>query len=133
MIFNKVILIIILLVIDVSWIMINYKAYNKTTYNIQKADIKLNMIGVLFSYILIAISILLIAIPLIESKLKDDKNILKNCIIYGGGLGLCIYGIYNFTNVALLTNYDYFTAFKDTTWGFFAYTLITYIYFRFLK
>lgn len=129
---NKILLIFILLVLDVLWIILNFKSYNQTTFNIQKTNIKLNFIGAIITYILIIFSVLYISIPLIESKLsKNDKDLLKYSILYGGGLGLSIYGIYNFTNVSVFSNYNYATAIKDTLWGTFIYTFINYIYFRY--
>ena len=54
-------------------------------------------------------SIIFINIPFIESKIKktDSKTeIIKKSLLYSGLLGLCIYGIYNGTNLATLENYD---------------------------
>ena len=43
-------------------------------------------------------------------------------------LGLAIYGVYDFTNYAILKNYDLHIAIMDTVWGATLFTLATWIY-----
>ena len=70
---------------------------------------------------------------MIKYKLNENKNnnLLLLCILYGGGLGLLLYGMFNTTNIAIFKNYSYFIALIDTLWGFIVFTLSSYIFFIF--
>lgn len=46
---------------------------------------------------------------------------------FGGFFGLCIYGIYNFTNLAVLEKWAYTFTLVDVTWGVIIYTLVSYL------
>lgn len=45
-------------------------------------------------------------------------------------LGLATYGVYDFTNHAILKNYDLSIAIMDTVWGATLFTLTTWIYYQ---
>jgi len=95
-------------------------------------EIKINITYALFTYVLMIASIIFINIPFIESKITktDSKNeIIKKSLLYSGLLGLCIYGIYSGTNLAVFENYDIGLGLKDTLWGFILYTIVTTTYF----
>ena len=47
-------------------------------------------------------------------------------------LGLATYGVYDFTNHAILKNYDLSIAIMDTVWGATLFTLTTWIYYKIL-
>lgn len=104
-----IIVIILLVVLDIIWLSINANQYSRMIKSIQNKEIKLNITYALFTYVLMIASIIFINIPFIESKIKktDSKTeIIKKSLLYSGLLGLCIYGIYNGTNLATLENYD---------------------------
>jgi len=91
--------------------------FNKMVREIQKDNMKINLYGVLGSYILISLALYKFIIH--EKKSPTDAFIL----------GLCVYGIFDFTNYALFTNYSLLTGLVDTVWGgvlFYIVTLITY-------
>ena len=88
--------------------------------SIQNKEIKINITHVLFTYVLMIASIIFI----------DNKTeIIKTSLLYSGLLGLCIYGIYSGTNLAVFENYDIGLGLKDTLWGFILYTIVTTTYF----
>ena len=88
--------------------------------SIQNKEIKINITHVLFTYVLMIASIIFI----------DNKTeIIKTSLLYSGLLGLCIYGIYSGTNLAVFQNYDIGLGLKDTLWGFILYTIVTTTYF----
>jgi uncharacterized membrane protein len=127
-----IIVIILLVVLDIIWLSINANQYSRMIKSIQNKEIKLNITYALFTYVLMIASIIFINIPFIESKIKktDSKTeIIKKSLLYSGLLGLCIYGIYNGTNLATLENYDINVALKDTLWGVIIYTIVTTTYF----
>ena len=127
-----IIVIILLLVLDIIWLSINANQYSRMIKSIQNKEIKINITHVLFTYVLMIASIIFINIPFIESKITktDSKNeIIKKSLLYSGLLGLCIYGIYSGTNLAVFENYDIGLGLKDTLWGFILYTIVTTTYF----
>ena len=45
-------------------------------------------------------------------------------------LGLATYGIYDFTNHAILKNYDLNIAIMDTVWGATLFSIVTWVYYQ---
>lgn len=125
---------VIYLIIDFIWIMLNIKMYNDNIIRVQGKLSEFNwkiIIPIILSYILLLISILHIAIPLTLNNInKNDKLIdkLYKSILYGGSVGLCIYGTYNIVSIIIYEKFKYTLAIIDTLWGFFIYSLITFIY-----
>ncbi len=122
------------LVIDVIWISLNIKMYNNNTMKIQG---KLSAISwktiftILLSYILLIISIIHIAIPLTVNNIKKDDELidkLYKSMLYGGSVGLSIYGTYNLVSIIIYENFSYVVAIIDSIWGFFVYSVLTFIY-----
>lgn len=131
MIFLNIFIIILILVFDFIWLIVNRNMYNTLVSDIQGSQIKLNFTGGIIAYTCIIISFFMFAFPLV--RYEYEKNNKKQSLIllslkYGGILGLVIYGIFNGTNIAIFTNYNYTIGLKDTLWGIFNYSIITYIY-----
>lgn len=85
--------------------------------NIQGEKMKLNIYGAIIAYILLFI--VLYKFIIIEKRSEIDAFIL----------GACIYGIFDFTNMALFSKYEWVPAIVDMIWGgslFFITTKITY-------
>ena len=85
--------------------------------NIQGEKMKLNIYGAIIAYILLFI--VLYKFIIVEKKSEIDAFIL----------GACIYGIFDFTNMALFSKYEWVPAIVDMIWGgslFFITTKITY-------
>jgi uncharacterized membrane protein len=57
--------------------------------------------------------------------IKDRRPIWEATL-----LGLATYGIYDFTNHALLKNYDLSIAIMDTLWGATLFTLTTLVFYK---
>lgn len=126
------ILSLILIIIDSIWIYLNYNMYNKTVKDIQGSDIKAKIHYLIIGYLLMLVSLLYIAIPFTASNInKNDSNskILLKSILYGGSVGLSIYGIYNLTIISIFTKYPLKVVIIDSIWGTFLYSLMTYLYF----
>jgi uncharacterized membrane protein len=91
--------------------------FDKMVRNIQKEEMKLNMFGAIGAYILLILVIYKFII--LERKPPIDAFIL----------GVCIYGVFDFTNIAIFRNYKLFPALVDTVWGgvlFYSVTWFTY-------
>lgn len=120
--------IIFILFIDFIWIFSNSKNYNFLVEKVQKTPLSINFIGAFLSYIIFICGLFFFSIPLIKLKLKENKNLLFLCLIYGGGLGLLLYGMFNATNYGIFTNYNYKIALLDTFWGFIIFTISSYLF-----
>lgn len=132
-ILNIIYLTIIILFLDFLWIYLNYNNYDKIVQKIQGSPIKLNMIAGIVCYIVLLISLIFYAIPMIEFQIKINKyEKWQACLIYGGGLGFIIYAVYNLTTLSILKNHNWQISILDMIWGTSLYTLVTLIYFYLL-
>ena len=128
--FNYLLITFVILFIDFIWLYINADKYNNLVENIQKSPLSINLIGAFFSYLILIIGLFFFSIPMIKYKLKENKNnLFLLSIIYGGGLGLLLYGMFNATNYGLFKNYDYKIALIDSFWGFILLTIGSYLFF----
>jgi uncharacterized membrane protein len=86
--------------------------YNKNTIKIQGklSIIKWKqIISIILVYILLIASIIYIAIPFTLNNIKKEDNIIDKIyksIIYGGSIGLSIYGTYNLTSLIIYEKYS---------------------------
>lgn len=83
---------------------------------------KVNIYGALLSYLCIFLIFLIFIVPRIDKE--------KTLIDYAketGSLGLLVYGVYNFTNLALFEKYSLKIAMLDTLWGGILFTLVPWI------
>lgn len=124
-----IITIIFILVLDFIWLISNSKNYNYLIEKVQKTPLSINFTGAILSYIIFICGLFFFSIPLIEIKLKENKNLFLLCLLYGGGLGLLLYGMFNATNYGIFTNYNYKIALMDTLWGFSIFTISSYFFF----
>ena len=118
-----IVIVLCLAVFDGVWITMNKSMYNTQYSGVQGSPMVINVLGAALSYAFIFASIVFIVIP----QIKQTSGSLVDCARVGGILGLCIYGIYNFTNMATFANYKMQAAVLDTLWGGALYTLIPYI------
>lgn len=96
--------------------------FGKMVQEIQLSEMKPNMTYIFLPYILMIISIVVFVLPLVKSE-----SIGKDSILYGGLLGLIIFGIYEFTNMVIFKNYKFHIAVFDTIWGIVLYTIVTFL------
>jgi uncharacterized membrane protein len=108
----------LLVIIDVIYLSIIGKSvFEKTVLSIQGSKLVVNIPPAIFTYILMAFILNYFIIS--SNKPAFDAFIL----------GFCVYGIFDFTNLAIFKNYTLKTAIMDTFWGatlFYVTTLITY-------
>ncbi len=122
---------VIILLLDGLWIYNNLNMYSKSVKAVQKTDLTVNIYYAIIAYILVLFTSLYIAIPFTKNHLeKTDgfKEKLYKSIIYGGAVGLSVYGIYNFTSLSLYKDYDINVAIIDTMWGTLLNTVVVFIY-----
>ena len=90
----------ILFIVDLFWLMTAGNYASKMTERIQGQPMKLRIEGAIPVYIFLAYMLL---------QTNSSQQAFLN--------GLAIYGVYDFTNYALIQNYDLKFALADTLWG----------------
>jgi uncharacterized membrane protein len=124
---------VVLMVLDVAWILMNLSGYSKTILEVQKSPVRLRNEHAIITYIIILFSIFYVAIPFTTQNIKNIdaisvENKLLKSFMYGGAVGFSIYGIYNFTSLAIYKDMDSSIGIMDTLWGTTLYTLTTFVY-----
>jgi uncharacterized membrane protein len=93
------------LVLDGIYFTINSNFLKKTIQSVQKSPLKMNYVGVVLAYVfLVAIEYYFI--------IKPNRKAMDAFL-----LGTGIYGVYEFTNLASLTNWPLSLVIMDTLWG----------------
>lgn len=90
----------ILFLIDLFWLATGGIFARAMIRDIQGGDLEPR-------YLSAAVVYLLLAYMLLEAKTY------KQAFLYG----ICIYGVFDFTNLAIFTRYDWKVAIADTLWG----------------
>lgn len=110
---------VILTVIDLIWItFVMGPLYNKMIPNIQSTQMIVNKKFAMFSYLTLIFALNYFVLPNVE------KN---NNLSYGFIFGLVLYGVYDFTAAAVLTNWDESSMYLDILWGGILYTITPYL------
>ena len=95
--------------------------FGKMVKNIQKDDMQLNVYGTIGAYILMILAVYKFII--MERKPPSDAFIL----------GLCIYGVFDFTNYAIFKKYNMLIGLLDMFWGGILYYVVTWITYKVLR
>lgn len=113
----------LVLIIDGIWIQWIMKGkYTELIPRIQGTKMDVRYFPALLSYLTIILPIILFSIPNVKAKTR-----LYDSLFYGGLLGMCMYGMFSFTNYALINNWSLEVVALDTLWGGFLYTIVSYI------
>ena len=123
--FLKIICIVTFLVltIDIIWItLVMGKQYSIMIGDIQNTSMLIRLLPTILSYFTIIIPIVLFVIPRISKE-----TILLDSIIYGGIMGFLMYGMFSFTNYALIRNWTVKVVLLDIVWGSFLYSIVSYL------
>jgi uncharacterized membrane protein len=96
--------------------------YGKAIKDIQGTDMKINYIGVLGSYLFLIIGLYYFILKDLDYKKPWTKQIFNALI-----LGLVIYGVYEFTNLAIIEKWTMDLVIIDTLWGGLLYAIVTYL------
>lgn len=126
-----IIISVVLIFLDFMWISFNMTAYSNTILKIQKSALEPRIEHTLIAYIIILFSVIYVAIPFTVQNIKKGEaieNKLLKSLMYGGAVGFSIYGIYNFTSLAIYKDMGVSVGIMDTLWGTTLYTLTTFAY-----
>jgi len=105
----------ILFVLDAVFIYNMSTGFNKQIFEIQGSNITPNFVGVILSYFFIMLN-------LYWFILKDNRSVLDSFI-----LGVSLYGVYEYTNLAILKKWNMEIAMIDTLWGGCLFAITTYL------
>jgi uncharacterized membrane protein len=111
----------LVLTIDFIWIkLVMFDQYNKLIADIQKTSLIVRFIPTILSYMTIILPIVIFVIP----KLTPERRVLDS-IVYGGVMGLMMYGMFSFTNYALIKQWSLQVVLLDTIWGAILYSIVS--------
>jgi uncharacterized membrane protein len=96
------------LLVDGIWLRLQRGMYRKTIRETQKRDMKVRIVGAIWSYVSI------IALIVMFAEFVEARDL---GLVYGFIYGALIYGVFNGTNVAIFREYSTKTAVIDTIWG----------------
>jgi len=108
-----------MLVLDSIYLSSFSGQYNTMMKNIQKSPLKMKPLYALVVYILMILGWKL----LIDKPNEKQSNIVSNSII----LGLIIYGVFDFTNLAIFDNYSLKLGLIDMLWGGILFGVSSYV------
>jgi hypothetical protein len=124
---NFLLIVVLLIVIDFIWIgIINSQNYKKVIKAVQKSDLKARMLPGLVVYIALAFIILHWVVPTVKVS-RNQKTLFMNAFTNGFLLGALVYAVFDFTNMAIFSNWTLTISIIDSLWGGVLTGLITYI------
>jgi len=109
---------ILLVCIDAIYLNVIKGYYENQIKQVQGSKIELNLLGAFITYIFLIFGLNYFII---------NKNKSVNDAFF---LGLVIYAVYEFTNLALLKNWHILTAILDTSWGGILFASTTYLTYK---
>ena len=108
-------ILVIMLLLDSVYLYFTKSIFGELVAKIQRTAMQLRIEGAIIVYILLAIGLYYFIV-------KPGLSAWE-----AGLLGLVIYGTFDFTNYAMLKNYDLKIAIMDTVWGSLLFALTTLI------
>ena len=105
----------IMLLIDSIYIYFISNYFSNQIMQVQSTPMEVKKIGYVLTYMFLIAALYYFIV-------KENKSELDAFI-----LGICIYGVYEFTNYSLLTNWTMKTSLIDTVWGGILFALTTKI------
>ena len=106
---------IVLTLIDSIYLSLIGGYFKNQIKNVQGSPLKVNYLGVAVCYVFLVIGLYYFII-------KPHKS-ASDAFLFG----LVIYGVYETTSYALLSNWSIFTVFMDTLWGGILFALTTIV------
>jgi len=112
-------LIVIVLLVDSVFLYNIYNTFNNQIIKVQGSPIQINMFGAIMSY-------LFVVLPLYWFIIKEKRSNLDAFI-----LGISLYGLYEYTTLCMIKNWEVKTTLIDTFWGGCLFVIVKNIYERF--
>jgi uncharacterized membrane protein len=95
--------------------------FNSQVKKIQGTPIKINLIYTAITYVFLIFGL--------NYFIIQKHRSVKDAAL----LGLVIYGVYEFTNISLFSNWSLLTVIMDTTWGTILYSLTTFLVYKIME
>ena len=92
--------------------------FNSQVKKIQGTPIKINLIYTAITYVFLIFGL--------NYFIIQKHRPVKDAAL----LGLVIYGVYEFTNISLFSNWSLLTVIMDTTWGTILYSFTTFLVYK---
>ena len=121
MIKSIILLILIFSFTDFFYLFLMKNNFNTLVNNIQNSNLVLKIFPTILCYIFLIFSIQYFII---------NKN---NSYIDAFILGICIYGVFETTNLAIFKKWNIKTAIIDTIWGGLLFLIKNYLYYKLIK
>ena len=109
---------IVFVVLDGFYLNLTKDYFNKQVKSIQGSDIKANFVAIGITYIFLIYGL--------NYFIIQKNRSVKDAAL----LGLVIYGVYEFTNLSIFTNWSVLSTIIDTTWGAVVFGLTTAIVYK---
>lgn len=104
---------IIMILIDSIWLnLFMANIFGKMIKNITGKNMKLDLLAALLAYSCMVLGVRYLGIPNIR-----DKHVFNDSIFYGTLLGLLSFGVFDFTNKAVIPGYKWSVTLLDIAWG----------------
>ena len=111
-------------ILDGIWITMNQKMYAALYTRVQCGKpMRIKLDSAIIAYVFLVTIMIVFLPPLVKNT---DRSLLAS-FKTAGLMGACIYGIYNFTNLATLTDYSLKAAMIDTLWGMTLFTIVGWL------
>ena len=103
----------IMLVIDALWLNLYMgKIFNEMIKKITGKTMKIDLVAAILAYACMVLGVRYLGIPNIR-----NTHILKDSLYYGTLLGLLSFGVFDFTNKAVIPGYTWGVTLLDISWG----------------
>lgn len=114
---------VVMLLLDFIYLSLIKNSFGNMVTSIQKSKMELNI-----NFAIVVYFILIFGLYYFVIKDRSDVNKTKGELAKRAGiLGFVIYGTFDFTNLAVFSNYELFLGILDTFWGAILFSLTTYI------
>lgn len=112
---------ILFVVLDGFYLNLVKDYFNSQVKKIQGTPIKINLIYTAITYVFLIFGL--------NYFIIQKHRPVKDAAL----LGLVIYGVYEFTNISLFSNWSLLTVIMDTTWGTILYSLTTFLVYKIME
>ena len=107
---------VIMILLDSIYLSMSKNYFARQIQSIQGKQMRVLMLPVIITYCILVFGLYYFII-------KQRRSLVDAAL-----LGFVIYGVYEFTNKSIITDWLYLTTFIDVTWGTILFVLTTYLY-----
>lgn len=111
---------IVMLLLDGVYLSLLNTFFRQQIKSVQNANLSFNVLGAVLCYILLVFGLYYFII-------REKKSVIDAFLF-----GLCIYGVYETTNLAIFTKWQYSMVMIDSLWGACLFAMTTYLTYRLL-